>query len=124
MLRPGIGVLVRGCLVLALAVSAIPTNVAGGERHAGTVLAVAPETRTLLLNELAANAESRDFSVRLSDQTHVLRSERNQLIVDFSEVFKDTPITVADIHVGDFVVVELEAALPGVASLVMVTFRP
>ena len=124
MLRPGIGVLVRGCLVLALAVSAIRTNVAGGERHAGTVLAVAPETRTLLLNELAANAESRDFSVRLSDQTHVLRSERNQLIVDFSEVFKDTPITVADIHVGDFVVVELEAALPGVASLVMVTFLP
>ena len=124
MYRPCFGALGLGCLVLTLAVAAMPINATGGERHAGTVLAVAPDTRTLLLDELGANAERREFRVRLSNQTHLLRSERNQLIVDFNEVFKDTPITVADILIGDFVVVELDETLPDVASHVMVTFRP
>ena len=53
MSRRGLGALGRGCLV-TLAVAAMPINATGGERHAGTVLAVAPHTRTLLLNELGA----------------------------------------------------------------------
>ena len=43
MYRRGLGALGRGCLV-TLAVAAMPINATGGERHAGTVLAVAPDT--------------------------------------------------------------------------------
>jgi hypothetical protein len=111
-----VGVLLAGCLVLA------PRGLSAGERHAGTVLAVDPQSRTLTVDEYVANAERRALRVQVPQDALVVFSQRNPSGLDVKSSFRDRTISLADIRVGDFVVVELSAD-PDVARLVMVTLR-
>ena len=111
-----VGVLLAGCLAL------VPRVISAGERHAGTVLAVDPQSRTLTVDEYVANAERRALRVQVPQDALVVFSQRNPSGLDVRTSFRDRTISLADIRVGDFVVVELSAD-PDVASLVMVTLR-
>jgi hypothetical protein len=99
-----------------------PTRAQAGARRAGTVLAVDPQERTLTVDEFGANAERRALRVQVPRDALVLVSERNQSGRDLKDAFRESSISLADIRVGDFVVVELSAD-PEVARLVMVTLR-
>ncbi len=105
-------------LLLALP---IPAAWAGG-RRAGTVLAVDPQSRILVLDEFGANAERRALRVQVPPQAVVLLSQRNKDGRDLTDSFRESTITLSDIRPGDFVVVELSSD-PDVARLVMVTLR-
>jgi hypothetical protein len=98
-----------------------PAGWAGG-RRAGTVLAVDPQSRTLVLDEFGANSERRAIRVQVPREAKVLLSQRNQDGRDLTDSFRESTITLADIRPGDFVVVELSND-PEVARLVMVTLR-
>lgn len=102
--------------------AAAPGGAPAGERHAGTVLAVDPQARTLILDEFRANAERRALRVTVPREALVLLSERNQAGRDLKDAFRDSTISLSDIRVGDFVVVEVSSD-PEVARLVMVTLR-
>jgi hypothetical protein len=52
----------------------------------------------------------------------VLLSQRNQAGRDVKDSFRDSAITLADVRVGDFVVIEMSSD-PEVARLVMITLR-
>jgi hypothetical protein len=108
-----------GAGLLVAAPGAVP---AAGERHAGTVLAVDPQARTITLDEFRANAERRALRVHVPREALVLLSERNQAGRDLKDAFRDSTISLSDVRVGDFVVVELSSD-PEVARLVMVTLR-
>lgn len=112
-----VAVLLGGLLVL-LAPPAAPA----GERHAGTVLAVDPQARTLTVDEFGAGGERRAFTVQVPRDAIVLWSQRNQIVRDPKDAFRDSTIALGDVHIGDFVVVELSDD-PDVARLVMVTLR-
>jgi hypothetical protein len=99
----------------------IPSALAGG-RRAGTVLAVDPQSRILVLDEFGANAERRALRVQVPPQAVVLLSQRNKDGRDLTDSFRESTITLSDIRPGDFVVVELSSD-PDVARLVMVTLR-
>jgi hypothetical protein len=99
----------------------IPAAWAGG-RRAGTVLAVDPQSRILVLDEFGANAERRALRVQVPPQAVVLLSQRNKDGRDLTDSFRESTITLSDIQPGDFVVVELSSD-PDVARLVMVTLR-
>ena len=110
------GVLLMICLALA------PCAISAGERHAGTVLAVDPQSRTITVDEYVANAERRALRVQVPQDALVVLSQRNPSGLDVKSSFRDRTISLADVRVGDFVVVELSAD-PDVARLVMVTLR-
>jgi hypothetical protein len=93
-----------------------------GERRAGTVLALDPQARTLTLDEFGANAERRALRVQVPREALVLLSQRNQAGRDVKDSFRDSAITLADVRVGDFVVIEMSSD-PEVARLVMITLR-
>jgi hypothetical protein len=108
--------------VAAAALAALAAGAAGGERHAGTVLAVDPQARSLVVDEFAANAERRALGVLVPPEALVLLSQRNPSGRELREAFRDRAVTLADVRVGDFVVVELSRDLE-VARLVMITLR-
>jgi hypothetical protein len=93
-----------------------------GERRAGTVLAVDPQARVLTLDEFGANAERRALRVQVPREAVVLLSQRNHAGRDLKDAFRDSSITLADVRVGDFAVIELSDD-PEVARLVMITLR-
>ena len=93
-----------------------------GERRAGSVLAVDAEARTLTLDEFGANAERRALRVQVPREAVVLLSQRNQAGRDAKDSFRDSTIALADVRVGDFVVIEMSGD-PEVARLVMITLR-
>jgi hypothetical protein len=105
-----------------LAMAAAPVAAPAGDRHAGTVLAVDPQARTLTVDEFGAGGERRALSVQVPRDAIVLWSQRNQAGRELKDAFRDRTITLAEIRVGDFVVVELSED-PEVARLVMVTLR-
>lgn len=109
-------------LVLVSLVIAWPASAPAGERHAGTVLAVDPQSRTLTVDEFGAGGERRAFRVQVPREAVVLTSQRNQAGHDFKDAFRDSTISLSDIQIGDFVVIEL-AGSPDVARMVMVTLR-
>ena len=117
---------VVGALLALLAVlllgTAWPAGAPAGERHAGTVLAVDPQSRTLTVDESGAGGERRALRVQVPREAVVLTSQRNQTGRDFKDAFRDNTISLADVQIGDFVVVEL-ADSPDVARMVMVTLR-
>jgi hypothetical protein len=117
-----LGPLLAGAaLVTGLAVVGVDATPAG-ERRAGTVLAVDPQARTLILDEFGANAERRALRVQVPREALVLLSQRNQAGRDVKDAFRNSSITLADVRVGDFVVVEMLDD-PEVARLVMITLR-
>ena len=109
-------------LALLLALAMTPTAAPAGERHAGTVLAVDAQARTLTVDEFGAGGERRAFSVQVPRDAIVLWSQRNQAGRGVSDAFRDRTITLGEVGVGDFVVVEVSDD-PEVARLVMVTLR-
>ena len=120
--RSGLG---RGLAAVALVAGLVAMGAGAapaGERRAGTVLAVDPQARTLTVDEFGANAERRALRVQVPREAVVLLSQRNQAGRDVKDSFRDSTITLGDVRVGDFVVVEL-AEDPEVARLVMITLR-
>ena len=117
---------VMGALVALVALvllgAAWPAAAPAGKRHAGTVLAVDPQSRTLTVDEFGAGGERRAFRVQVPREAIVLTSQRNQTGRDFKDAFRDNTIALADVQIGDFVVIEL-ADSPDVARMVMVTLR-
>ncbi|HKC09817.1 MAG TPA: hypothetical protein VKJ67_23280 [Methylomirabilota bacterium] len=113
-------------VLAAFAVAGLAAMGAGaapaGERRAGTVLALDPQARTLTLDEFGANAERRALRVQVPREALVLLSQRNQAGRDVKDSFRDSAITLADVRVGDFVVIEMSDD-PEVARLVMITLR-
>lgn len=118
---PGV-VLALTALVLVSLVVAWPASAPAGERHAGTVLAVDPQSRTVTVDEFGVGGERRAFRVQVPREAVVLTSQRNQAGHDFKDAFRDSTISLSDIQIGDFVVIEL-AGSPDVARMVMVTLR-
>lgn len=118
------GLLAAWCLVLGLAMAflAVPTPSEGGERHAGTVLSVDADRRTVVLDEFGANAVRRTMTVKISPDAALVRSERNEPVIDFDQAFTNTRIDLADVRPGDFVVVEL-GDRPDLATALVVTLR-
>jgi hypothetical protein len=111
-----------GGAVAAAALVAMAGAAAGGERHAGTVLAVDPQARSLVVDEYGANGERRALRVQVPPEALVLLSQRNPSGRALRDAFRDRTVTLADVRVGDFVVVELSAD-PDVARLVTITLR-
>jgi hypothetical protein len=109
-------------LLVPILVAAIAGGVMAGERHAGTVLAVDSQARTLTVDELGANAERRALRVQVPREAAVVLSQRNPSSRELKDNFRDSGISLGDVRVGDFVVVELSDD-PEVARLVMVTLR-
>ncbi len=122
MSRFGLGPVVVAAALVAGLVGVGSDAVPAGERRAGTVLAVDPQARSLTLDEFGANAERRALRVQVPREAPVLLSQRNQGGRDVKDSFRDSPITLADVRVGDFVVVELSEDSE-VARLVMITLR-
>lgn len=120
--RSGLGrVLAGAALVAALVALGMGVTLAG-ERRAGSVLAVDPQARTLTLDEFGANAERRALRVQVPREAAVLLSRRNQAGRDAKDSFRDSSIALADVRVGDFVVLEMSDD-PEVARLVIITLR-
>jgi len=122
MSRFGLGPVVVAAALVAGLVGVGSDAVPAGERRAGTVLAVDPQAGSLTLDEFGANAERRALRVQVPREAPVLLSQRNQGGRDVKDSFRDSPITLADVRVGDFVVVELSEDSE-VARLVMITLR-
>ncbi|HUP34802.1 MAG TPA: hypothetical protein VNC82_05065 [Candidatus Limnocylindria bacterium] len=119
--RAGLRVL-AGAALLAGLVGAWAGLVPAGERRAGTVLAVDAQARSLTLDEFGANGERRALRVQVPREAVVLVSQRNQAGRDVKDAFLNRTITLADVRVGDFAVIELSDD-PEVARLVMITLR-
>ena len=120
--RSGFGRLLAG-VALAAGLVATGAGVApAGERRAGSVLAVDAQARTLIVDEFGANAERRALRVQVPREAVVLVSQRNEAGRDVKDSFRDRSITLAEVRVGDFVVVEMSDD-PEVARLVMITLR-
>jgi hypothetical protein len=116
--------LVVSALVLIAVMCLLPRVLLGGERHAGTVLAMDAPVGTLVLDEYWINGRRRELPVRITPRTRVMLSERNESPRDLTDPFITIPIRVDDLSIGDFVVVELAGGGPSnVADLVIVTLR-
>jgi hypothetical protein len=109
-------------LALPLALAGAPSAARAGERHAGTVLAVDAQARTLTVDEFGAGGERHALSVQVPRDAIVLWSQRNQAGRGVGDTFRDRTITLGEVRVGDFVVVEV-SDVAEVARLVMVTLR-
>jgi hypothetical protein len=109
-------------LVSLLSLTVTPAPAPAGERHAGTVLAVDPQARTLTVDEFGVGGERRALRIQVPREALVVWSQRNQTGRDVKDAFRDSTITLDDVRIGDFVVVELSDN-PEVARLVMVTLR-
>lgn len=98
----------------------------GSERHSGTVMFVDPAGRTLALQELIENGRPRRLDVRVPEGAAVVLSERipDEQVARLDAAFAERPIDLAEVRIGDFVVVE-GAARGGMAtaSTVVVTLR-
>lgn len=109
-------------LMSLVALTGTPARAPAGERHAGTVLAVDPQARTLTVDEFGVGGERRALRFQVPRDALVVWSQRNQAGRDLKDAFRDSTITLGDVRIGDFVVVELSDD-PEVARLVMVTLR-
>ncbi len=112
----------RAVLLVPVLVAAVASGVTAGGRHAGTVLAVDSQAGTLTIDEFGAKAERRALRVQVPHEAAVVLSQRNQSSRELKDNFRDSSISLGDVRVGDFVVVELSDD-PEIARLVMITLR-
>lgn len=126
-MRIGLTFLVLGALgAMWLAGGSAPVLAGPAARHSGSVVAVDPQARTLVIDELERLGKERKLTVRIAQQAQVVLSERlpDDQVADLRHPFRDTPISLSDIRPGDFVVVELtEKGNKAEAISVTVTFR-
>jgi len=81
-------------------------------------------TRTLVIDEIGANAKEQRLRLRLAPGAQLVMSERDEHPEDLQRAFKEVPIGLSDVNPGDFVVVELvKEGKENLADLVMVTLR-
>lgn len=123
-MRIGVAWLTLGALGVGLVGWA--TAAPAAERHSGTVMKVDAKARTLVVQEIGANAKARTLSVRVTPQAKVVLSERvaDDKVTDVRHPFTDTSIGFPDLRPGDFIVLELEGeGEKAAASSVTVTFR-
>jgi hypothetical protein len=112
--------------MLAFAAIAQHAVVAAGERHSGTVTAVDPQARTLIVEELAEEGEVKHLRVLVAPDTQLLLSERipDREVTDFARIFRDTPLLLSQIRPGDFVNLDVERSDGAlVARSITVTLR-
>lgn len=98
----------------------------GSERHSGTVMFVDPSARTIALQELVEGGRPRRLDVRVPEGAAVVLSERipEEQVARLDAAFAERQIDLAEVRVGDFVVVEGPArAGAATASIVVVTLR-
>jgi hypothetical protein len=111
---------------LAVAAVAQPAVVASGERHSGTVTAVDPQARTLIVEELAEEGKVKHLRVLVAPDAQLLLSERipDREVTDFARLFRDTPLVLSQIRPGDFVNLDVERSGETlVARSITVTLR-
>jgi hypothetical protein len=97
---------------------------ASATRHDGTIEAVNPKAKTLVIWELGANAKAHAVRVHVAPTARVALSRRNPKATDAQHEFTDTPIQLSDIKRGDFVVVdETGSGARAEARSVVVTLR-
>jgi hypothetical protein len=112
--------------MLAFVEVAQPAVVAPGERHSGTVTAVDPQARTLIVEELAEEGKVKHLRIVVARDAQLLLSERipDREVTDFSRTFRDTPLILSQIRSGDFVNLDVERSGETlVARSITVTLR-
>jgi hypothetical protein len=112
--------------MLAFVAVAQPAVVAAGERHSGTVTAVDPQARTLIVEELAEEGKVKHLRILVARDAQVVLSERipDREVTDFSRTFRDTPLILSQIRSGDFVNLDVErSGATLVATSITVTLR-
>ncbi len=92
------------CLVV---VSPRTTFAAPATRHDGTVEAVDVGAGKLVIREYGAGARAFDFRVHVSPDARIVVSRRNESASDVQHAFIETPVRLADIKPGDFVLVDV-----------------
>ena len=117
-----IGSIVRSGLLVVLALGVTAGGVAAGERHAASVVAVDPAGGRLVLDEFGVAGVRRTVKMSVAPTAEVLISEREEPVSNVYRPFKDTPISLAEVRPGDFVVVDV-GEKPGMADRVVVTHR-
>lgn len=105
--------------VLPVLTLAPVTVLSAGERHAGTVLSVGPDS--LVVDELGRAGKAQKLLVIVTPRTRIIVSQRN---LRAPESFTDTPISLAEVKRGDFVGVETtHEGAKLVAESITVTLR-
>ena len=93
-----------------------------GDRHAGSVLSVAPDR--LVVHEVGRAGEEQKLHVTITGKTRIIESRRNPVASGTQDAFTDQSISLAQIKQGDYVVVD--ASRQGtklVAASITVTLR-
>src|SRR5262245_24386836 len=83
------------------------TLAAPATRHDGAVETVNVTTRRLVIREFGAGARPTDLSVHVAADARIVVSRRNEHATDSQHPFVDTPVQLADVKRGDFVVVDV-----------------
>lgn len=109
----------RAFIVGGVTLCAVAGPAQSGERHAGTVLNVDSTRGQLVLDEFGVAATRKTVALRVAPEARIVDSQRREPVESFDKTFVDTPIALADVRVGDFVVVDVEK--PGIAERVTVT---
>jgi len=93
-----------------------------GDRHAGSVLSVAPDR--LVVHEVGRAGEEQKLRVTITGKTRIIESRRNPAAFGAQDAFTDQSISLAEVKKGDYVVVD--ASRQGtklVAASITVTLR-
>jgi hypothetical protein len=109
--------------VLAIAIVVIVSGaVIAGGRHAGTVVSVDPATGALKVDELGLAAVRQTLDLTVAPNADIALVERVEPVVDFDRAWRRTPLRLADVRPGDYVVVEI-GDQPGAVRRLTVTLR-
>jgi hypothetical protein len=108
-------------LAIAIAVS-VSEPVIAGQRHAGTVVSVDSATGALKVDELGLAAVRQTLDLSVAPNADIALVERVEPVVDFDRAWKRTPLRLADVRPGDYVVVEI-GDTPGAVRRLTVTLR-
>src|SRR5262249_6350275 len=121
---------VQGAKTIALIHPAAPHSntllpqaiLAGGNRHAGSVLSVGPDS--LVIHKVGRAGEEQKLHVTITRKTRIIESRRNPAASDVQDAFIDERISLAEIQKGDYVVIDASRERTKfVAASISVTLR-
>lgn len=94
-----------------MAVASLAVSAVAASRHSGTVVSVDPSAGRIVVQEMLQGTTTRNLRVRVGPDTRLVLSERlpDTEVTDLRHPFKDRPISLADIHPGDAVLVEMDS---------------